>query len=275
MTATLAESETPDLKFCSLTDNIFLIHPFISIQKEFGYSDATMPNNTPGHVENLFRTADTSIGHVRQIRQHYKILQQEMEKEPDDSIDDDVLISTYIIVHPERGQWKRRVLDQFKEKKEFEITVIEAPHHDPGEWMSIRRAIEMAMDNDDDAIIICMDRHEFTVHYSKELLFRNISLAHAKGSGYLLGGVDDFGAAIPVSSNLFWIDTCTGGQFTVIFRAAFDRILNTAVNEHSPMNNALFSLNSSRLLLYPFLSAPSSQESSNRLESLSRHQYVW
>lgn len=38
----------------SLTDNIFVIYPFISVQKEFGYSDVTMSNNKRGYVDMLF-----------------------------------------------------------------------------------------------------------------------------------------------------------------------------------------------------------------------------
>jgi hypothetical protein len=42
------EYDAADYKIAALTNNIFFIYPFISVQKEFGYSDATTKNNREG-----------------------------------------------------------------------------------------------------------------------------------------------------------------------------------------------------------------------------------
>jgi len=284
LSATLGDTETPDMKFCSLSDKIFLIHPFISVQKEFGYSDATMPNNAAGRVESLFKNAEGSIGYLRQIRQHYKQVQLNLEKEPAMEEANDDFISTYIIGLPGRTDRKGHIRKQFQGRNEFDVTFMEPGNQETGPvglWMCIRRIIEIAKSNEEDVIIICKDGHEFTSHYSKKLLFRNIMEAHAEGNSYLFGGVAHFGAAVPISQNRYWVNVCTGSQFIVVFNNVFDRILAEPVSENIMADMTLSVTSNGKTVLYPFISGVKEfdhpetmpalfSESSKRFENLLR-----
>lgn len=50
------ENDAADYKFSSLSDKKFVLVPFISTQKEFGYSDVTKKNNQTKELRNYFKT---------------------------------------------------------------------------------------------------------------------------------------------------------------------------------------------------------------------------
>lgn len=52
------QGDAADKLIYELTKNKLLIYPFISTQKEFGYSDATSFNNRKGYVTHIFETSD-------------------------------------------------------------------------------------------------------------------------------------------------------------------------------------------------------------------------
>lgn len=64
-------NDQADYKISALTDHKFLIHPFISIQKEFGYSDVTIINNKKGVVDELFRETSARLDSLRKVRNYY------------------------------------------------------------------------------------------------------------------------------------------------------------------------------------------------------------
>lgn len=61
-------AHTLDLYLSTLSDNILVTSPYISVQKEFGYSDVTSKNNTAGHIEILFRNQDATLNILRKVR---------------------------------------------------------------------------------------------------------------------------------------------------------------------------------------------------------------
>lgn len=55
--------------------NIFTIHPFISVQQEFGYSDVTPRNGQKGYVEGLFRNTQRELYCLDKVKMFYAGLQ--------------------------------------------------------------------------------------------------------------------------------------------------------------------------------------------------------
>lgn len=55
----------------TLTDSIFVTFPYISIQKEFGYSDVTKGNNEEGYVKGLFEKTENSLVILDKVRSYY------------------------------------------------------------------------------------------------------------------------------------------------------------------------------------------------------------
>lgn len=67
----LHSSENIDIKMKEVSDSIFCIYPFISVQKEFGYSDVTEKNEKPGVVEEYFITSEKRLKTLSYLKRHF------------------------------------------------------------------------------------------------------------------------------------------------------------------------------------------------------------
>lgn len=74
--AKINETLVTDFILSKLSDRIITIYPFISIQKEFGYSDITKSNNVKGYVESLFENTQNMMYIQDKVRNYYKRLCQ-------------------------------------------------------------------------------------------------------------------------------------------------------------------------------------------------------
>jgi GR25 family glycosyltransferase involved in LPS biosynthesis len=166
-------NDAADFKMSQLTNNKFVIYPFISTQKDYGYSDCTLQNNVEGRMKELFGSTSEGLGIVKKIFRHYRgeptYFNSPKERSYKQSIEnfENIVLPTYIIHFPERIENKEYIEKQFAGRTEFDITIVEAVKHETRQysvWMTIRKIVQMAIDNDDDVIIICEDDHEFTEH---------------------------------------------------------------------------------------------------------------
>jgi hypothetical protein len=70
LSESFAEGDTADGKFSKMTSHKMVIFPFISIQRDFGYSDVTpINNNIPISV--LFEKASMALSKIHYIYRHY------------------------------------------------------------------------------------------------------------------------------------------------------------------------------------------------------------
>ena len=60
-----------EINLSKLSDNIFVMYPFISIQKEFGYSDVTLGNEKKGYVEGLFKNTQMRLDILNKAKHFY------------------------------------------------------------------------------------------------------------------------------------------------------------------------------------------------------------
>lgn len=71
LSADFNETDAADFKISDLSDRKFVMYPFISIQKEFGYSDVTERNNEEGRVERLFDETSERLQLLKNVRNFY------------------------------------------------------------------------------------------------------------------------------------------------------------------------------------------------------------
>jgi len=64
-------TDSADHKLSTLTDKKFIVSPFISIQKEFGYSDITSLNNEIGRIDYLFEQTSNRIELLKKVKLFY------------------------------------------------------------------------------------------------------------------------------------------------------------------------------------------------------------
>lgn len=65
------ESHTLDIYLSTLSDNTFVIYPYISSQREFGYSDVTAENNTEGRIRSLFKHSERKLSILSKVYLYY------------------------------------------------------------------------------------------------------------------------------------------------------------------------------------------------------------
>ncbi|MCO5945639.1 hypothetical protein [Mucilaginibacter flavidus] len=247
-------SDTADYKIASLTDNKYFVFPFFSTQKSFGYSDVTPRNNTQVKVENLFRDTAVNVLILKETATFYELRNRETQLMTPVKVPENISIPTYIINLPERTERKAHIINQFNDKPEFEVTIVQACRHKIGAvglWQSFRKIVQMAIDNDDDVIIICEDDHRFTADYSREYLLKNILEAHRQDVEYMSGGTSYFNFAIPVSANRFWVDTCLATQFVILYKKAFESVLSEPFDDTVVADILLSRITANKMILSP------------------------
>lgn len=257
VTSVTYDYDPADYKIDSLTMDKLVMFPFISIQKDYGYSDATVINNQVGRVAKLFKNTQKSFTLLKTVGTHYQIQRELINDLKLAHSYDNLTIPTYIINLPERKERLEHITTQFSDKPEFSVKIIEAFKHKVGAfglWLSIRNIIQMAIKSKEDIVIICEDDHIFTSDYSKDYLFKNIIEGNYQGINYLSGGTGHFTHAVPVTQNRYWVSNCLSAQFTVIYKRFFKKILNEPFDEDIIADMAYSSMTSNKMVLYPFIS---------------------
>lgn len=69
----MKDGQAADYLISDLTQNILVISPFISTQKEFGYSDVTTKNNDDGRVNKIFRSSTKKLSYLDKVASFYNL----------------------------------------------------------------------------------------------------------------------------------------------------------------------------------------------------------
>jgi hypothetical protein len=69
--ADFGEHPVVDINISGITDNKFMIYPYISTQKEFGYSDVTSMNAKEGYVDSIFNASISRFEKMSKVRKYY------------------------------------------------------------------------------------------------------------------------------------------------------------------------------------------------------------
>ncbi|EEI92469.1 hypothetical protein HMPREF0765_2084 [Sphingobacterium spiritivorum ATCC 33300] len=169
----------------------------------------------------------------------------------------DFKIPVYIINLKERIDRQTHILNEFKDKPEFEIFLFEAIRDAIGAvglWKSITAVVKLAKEKGEDLIIICEDDHQFTENYNYNQLLKNIERGERFGANILLGGISWFDYMTQVHPNLFWINSFNATQFVIMYSSFFDCILNATFDAHENADFKIAELTESKYVMFPFVS---------------------
>ncbi|WP_118194276.1 hypothetical protein [Albibacterium indicum] len=170
---------------------------------------------------------------------------------------DEIVFPTYVINLKAQKDFFTHIKKEFNDKKEFELHIIDNYNQqfEPlAIWLSIKKSIKLAIDKEQDIIIICKEDHCFTESYDKEIFIKDILSAYKEGANILLGGIGNFNNAVPITNRRYWIDTFYDSQFIVIYKPLFSSILQEPFRDHYTAESLLSELTSNKILLYPFIS---------------------
>lgn len=143
-----------DYKFCLLTDRRFFIYPFISIQKDYGYSDATLANNEKGLIKRRF---DHTVNRLQLLD---CVFQYHESRQLNWNYDVDFTIPTFVLGFSDGIEVKQHIENQFRDRGEFDISIIEVVNNKfkaVNKWINILSMVKLAIKKDHDVIIICDD----------------------------------------------------------------------------------------------------------------------
>ncbi|MGE8536308.1 glycosyl transferase [Chryseobacterium sp. D764] len=170
----------------------------------------------------------------------------------------DIMIPTYIINLKHREDRRESIVKEFDGKPEFDCHIVEACVHEKGNiglWESIKKTVKIAIQNEDDVIIIVEDDHVFTDHYNRDSFIENVIESNEQGADILSGGIGGgFRFVVPITENRFWINHFWCTQFMVIYSRFFDQILNADFGPEDTADNFLSQLTAHKMVLYPFVS---------------------
>jgi hypothetical protein len=238
------EIEAVDLTMGMLTERKFFIYPFISTQKEFGYSDINSKNGEEGHVTRLFDQAQRQCEVLTAVKKFYPPFS--FSKDRFTTPLAGITIPVYVINETPLPDREWHIWQQLEHRTEFERA-------GAGLWPGILQFVQHAMENDDDVIIICKDTLEFTGLYNREYLISHIMRAHELRCEILLGDMHSLYHTVPVAQHLFWIDAFSEAQLMVIFRNCFEKILNEIPEPGKKVCEILSDVTTHKMVLYPFI----------------------
>ncbi|WP_313157433.1 hypothetical protein [Sphingobacterium multivorum] len=68
------DDDNVDLKMSQISDSMYCMSPFISVQEEFGYSDVKVKNADPGIVEEYFVKSQKRLETLSYLKSHFENL---------------------------------------------------------------------------------------------------------------------------------------------------------------------------------------------------------
>jgi len=169
----------------------------------------------------------------------------------------DIRIPTYVINLPERTDRYNSIVETFANHPEFELNIVPAVRCERGAdglWQSIVDIIGQVREDDDEVVIICEDDHVFTSDYNRDVFIQNVIDAGRQGCQILYGGIGNFHNAVYVSENRFWIDWNWCTHFMVVYRPAFDVIIEADFGKYDVADEFLSRIIPNKMTLYPFIS---------------------
>lgn len=244
-----------DLRLCELTENKFFIHPFLSIQKEFGYSDVTNGNNVEGIVEQGFRDSEEKVTIINSVSMFYKQQLNVTTAVESFAGIGSVVIPAYII--HQSAEYFCAIEKQFAGREEFNVIIVKACEQKVKElslWQSLKKIIKTAIENDEDVVIICREDHQFTKQYERSHFIKLIWQAGLLGCNVLIGGMKTFNLALPITDTIFWIDSIQSSKFFVIYKSFYKKILQEPFCDIDTLESKFSEMTSNKMTLHPFIS---------------------
>lgn len=244
-----------DLVLSELSEKKVCFYPFISIQKDFGYSDAS---ENQGPVEDLYNTSMRRLDLINFISQSIDLKACTVNKSAYDQMHLKCPVRAYTIVKDFSQATLDHVNKQFASRPEFSNRVINVKNNSDVKYTllrAIRKVVEEAYSEGLDLVAICTEEHEFAESYSVDYLFESIQLASEVNSHILFMNLENISLSIPISScKLFWTDKFPRSTFFIIFREIFPQILSKNINAEMRSQEILTNLTSNKFFIFPFMS---------------------
>lgn len=167
------------------------------------------------------------------------------------------MLPVYVINLRKRKDRYKSICNEFKDRKDFYLIyqkVNLSKNSNVALWNNIRRCVKDAKNKKYEIMIICEDDHVFTKDYDWSFLMSSINRAKSFKADILSGGVSWFEHAIQIEDNIFWMDKFTGCQFLILFKDAYEKILQATFLATDFADYKLSEILNRKFLIFPFVS---------------------
>lgn len=249
LNASFSEFDQADYKISDLTEKKFVIYPFMSVQKDFGYSDVTSRNHGERRVERLFAETSERFALLQKVKAAYSCSESSDLQVP--SIDiEHIDLPLYIIKKQYDLNFCTDIISSVFSCKTIPITT----NHYPEQWKALRNCIDIAKRNEDDFIIVTFQSFELQIDLTKFMLVKTLIKSCHYNCDILLGSIEKFNHAVPVSESMFWIDSFSRSSFIVLFSGAYEKITSSPpAPDEVNIHNYLSYVTSHKIAVYPFI----------------------
>ncbi len=250
VTAQFQEFDQADYRISELAQKKFVIHPFISVQKDFGYSDITKRNDEERIVEELFQETSERFDLLKKVKIHYSGI-----KITDTCLENSEAELISILLHFIVEDNNQFDLERLGNKGFTVSSIIIQGNRVLEKWKGLCCCIESAITNEDDFAIITFEKSiDISDSYSKINFIKSIITSVTYGCELLLGNIEMFNHAVPITENLFWVDSFSSFSFIVVFAPVFEKILSESPSgDECDIYEYLSYITSHKLALYPFI----------------------
>lgn len=240
-----------DLILSNLSKKKFIIFPFISVQKEFGYSDVTYRNASIGVVEGLFKSSMFVIDYMLKVQDKFNN-RNETRRLLDTY--ESISVTTYILADDDDSEsW-----EEFDIRPEFDVNVLflNAIDGNGNQFEAVlREIVARGVHDEDSVVVLCTGHHGFTDFYERDTFMGSLILLNELGFDLVVGGGGgDFGHVLPLNNGIVWINEISDFTFLVIFNRFFEHILNTDFKIGESLAQFFSRIAASKALFHPFIS---------------------
>lgn len=270
LNAVFETNDVADLKLSILLDRKIFLFPYLSVQRDFGYSDVTIANNTPGKITTLYDDVIDRVAYFFKRQLFFsQILSQNTPQER--SRTGQISITTFAVCSSYEDVTK--IKEIFKNTPEFDLNYFMDERYCRTAGISTAAFISVIMEANkrgEDVVLICDGSHEFTDCYRSNLLHSYIVNSYLNGAEMLFGGQPEIDYSLPVSNGRFWFHSVTSSHFTVIYKSIFKAILESRADTSIPLTKFLTDVSDRKFLIVPFISVSTRSNSKFDNFSISR-----
>jgi hypothetical protein len=248
--ASFTDFDTADARISQLSNHIFTIFPFISTQRDFGYSDVTASNNNHGRIDNLFRASKEKFHLIQNIETYY---QKIIAKYCYDlkNVESSFCVPLYVLDSVSQAE-KKYLMSHFQGREEFKINFLTPLESTFERNVTIKKILEDSLRTSEDIVIFCKKDIVLADIYKKDLFINAILKAYFLGSEILLAGVRSFGTVIPIDDNFLWVGSFSAAPAIILFKPVFSKIIHDLAQEES-LEYFLSENIVNKIIIFPFL----------------------
>jgi hypothetical protein len=250
-------TDSADHKICDLTDLKAVIHPFYSVQEEFGYSDATSKNNQLGRVSSLFENAENVITNLKIVEDYYKKASRNIPEFLE--LGSDFVLPVFAINCTDRESMNQRIKLNFENRDGFLLDRLYSTEHPSSAWVweTLTDIFKRSLGASNDFVIICNEQHVFSNQFEYKYLIKNIIEGYCQNADVLCGGIDGGASyAMKISENRFWLNSFFPLRFVVFYRKFYKKFIDNPFSESSSIFSQIANLSKGVMVIHPPVSIP-------------------